>query len=83
MYPYILCFCGRALGDVYDLFKQLRHEKYEQVYADVPPINSPEMLSLIDNTQVDLSDVFDALCLDLPCCRMHMAQQVEFCIFAV
>lgn len=78
MYPHIICFCGRSLGDIYDLFKMLRAERYVAAYkrADAGAID-PAMLAITESIHVDISDILDMLHLHTDCCRMRMQTQVE------
>lgn len=79
MYPYIVCFCGCSLGDIYDAFKVMRAEKYRIALND-PNFDSinPAMLAITAHINVDLSDVFDQLCITLDCCKTRLTTQVEF-----
>lgn len=76
MYPYILCFCGRELGAMYMLFKELRARRYAEKYGD-DTIN-PSVLAITDSMSIDISDIFDALHVHLACCRGRLTSQVEF-----
>lgn len=83
MYPFIVCFCGRSLGDLYDVFCLMRRAKYEQACkkADKNADNTdidPSSIPLTESLQVDLVDVFEQLNLHLDCCRIRIQSQVEF-----
>ena len=78
MYPHIICFCGRSLGDLYDIFKLLRAERYAAAYKAVGRNIDPAMIGIIESLQVDIGDVFELLHLHLPCCRARIMTQVEF-----
>lgn len=79
MYPFIVCFCGRALGDIYDAFLAMRLAKYIEVYGDlIGDRVDPDVIPISDKVGVDLQDVFETLNIPLQCCRMHLATQVEF-----
>lgn len=74
MYPYIVCFCGRSLGDLYDAFKHLRHKKYLEKLGGI----TPDMVSVTEIEDVNLKDELDSLGILMPCCRSRMISQVEF-----
>lgn len=78
MYPYIVCFCGRSLGDIYDLFKAMKLVKYNAEYAKNDLDVDPSLLAISEQVEVDLSDVFEALCIHTDCCRVRLMSQVEF-----
>ena len=78
MYPFILCFCGRAIGDIYDLFCVLRAAKYAAKYAELGIDIDPTAIPIVETIQVDLSDIFEILNLHMDCCRNHIQTQVEF-----
>lgn len=78
MYPYILCYCGRSLGDLYDLFNVLRAAKYTEAYVEFGEDIDPAFLAISDLVQVDLTDVFDALHIHMECCKVRIQTQVEF-----
>jgi len=79
MYPYIVCFCGCSLGDIYDAFKAMRSAKYRKALND-PDFDKidPAMLAITENVNVDLSDVFEQLCITQDCCMVRLTTQVEF-----
>ena len=74
MYPYIVCFCGRSLGDLYDIFKLLREIKYQKLDSEVDPM----LYAITESVQIDLVDVFEQLNIHMDCCRTRMNTQVEF-----
>lgn len=81
MYPYIVCYCGRSLGDIFDIFKLLRLEKYMAAYEKSDGIEwdiDPTMLAISEVVDIDLSDVFDQLRIYTDCCRSRLMSQVEF-----
>ncbi len=79
MYPYIVCFCGCSLGDLYDAFKAMRIDAYKKALNDsrFEKID-PAMLAITENVDVDLSDVFAQLCITQGCCQVRLITQVEF-----
>lgn len=76
MYPFIVCFCGRALGDIYDLFCAMRSAKQARMFEGIDI--DPSYVPIVDTIQIDLLDVFDSLGLHMDCCRTRMLTQVEF-----
>ena len=78
MYPYILCFCGRSLGDLYDVFKAMRLEKIADAYdlEDATDID-PYLIAISDKFDITLESVFAALNIQTECCRVRMMSQVE------
>lgn len=78
MYPFVVCFCGRALGDIYDVFKIMRRAKYSAAYGDLEDDFDPSLIALNEAIQVDLTDVFDSLGIHMDCCRIRLNTQVEF-----
>lgn len=78
MYPFIVCFCGRSLGDLYDAFKIMRLQKYSEAYAEAEIDVDPAILAITEPIQVDLSDVYKQLNIHTDCCKVKLATQVEF-----
>lgn len=80
MYPWIVCFnCGKAIGDLYDAFKAMKLAKYKEVLGedDFESID-PALFAITEDIQIELTDIFDQLGLELMCCRAHIHTQVEF-----
>lgn len=78
MYPFIVCFCGRALGDLYDAFKAMRQARYLETYGELEDVIDPRILAVTEDLHMVLGDVLDMLGLHQVCCRTHMLTQVEF-----
>jgi hypothetical protein len=79
MYPYIVCFCGCSLGDIYDAFKAMRLDAYQKALQDPNFVNiNPAVLAITANVKIDLSDVFVQLCITQECCQTRLNTQVEF-----
>jgi len=76
MYPYIVCYCGRSLGDLYDLFKELRAAEFRKKFGKLEI--DPGMIATAEDLQVELDGVFKMLHLNLQCCRVRMMSQIEF-----
>ena len=76
MYPYIVCFCGRSIGDIYDLFNKMREDRNKEVFGDVEL--DPTATALSELLRADISDIFEALHLENDCCRARIMSQVEF-----
>lgn len=78
MYPLILCYCGRCLSDIYDLFRELKSRKFATAYAALGMDIDPVQIAISGELDVELGDVLDQLNLHLDCCRTHIITQVEF-----
>lgn len=76
MYPYIVCYCGRALGHLFDVFNTIRRDRLAQEFGD--EALDPVMIAIIKDTHIELGDVLDQLHLTNNCCRARMITQVEF-----
>ena len=78
MYPYIVCFCGRSLGDIYDVYKQMRLNKYKKEYGEAASTMDPHLMTLSNVAEVVVDDILNKLHLKTICCRARMISQVEF-----
>jgi DNA-directed RNA polymerase subunit N (RpoN/RPB10) len=76
MYPYILCYCGKSLGHLFDLFNAMKRERYIEEFGEES--FDPTMIAVITRLQVELGDILDSLHLHKDCCRVRMLTQVEF-----
>lgn len=74
MFPFIVCFCGRSIGDLYDAFKHMRQKIYMEKLAGI----APEMVAITEVEDVSLKEVLDQLGLHMTCCRTHILTQTEF-----
>lgn len=81
MYPYIICFCGREIGHIFDAFNAMRQEKHKKAFADLGYNIDPRLLAITFDFKVDLSDIFDALGLHVECCRTRISTQAQFSEF--
>ncbi len=80
MIPFIVCSCGRSLGDLYDAFAALRMAKYELVFgADAQYVDPVVLAIMSDSYEHNLLDEFAALGIELECCRLRIDKQVRFC----
>jgi DNA-directed RNA polymerase subunit N (RpoN/RPB10) len=77
MYPFIVCFCGRSIGDLYDAFNMMRMDKYAKAIGAAGEID-PVLLPISESVQIELNDIFDELNINMVCCRMHLHALVEF-----
>jgi hypothetical protein len=78
MYPYIICFCGKSLGDIYDMFLAMKHDLYKS-HIDEFKITSDAGMSILDSRlSISLVPIFDMCRLDNECCRTHIQKQVQF-----
>lgn len=83
MYPLILCYCGRALGDLYEAYAAMRDELYRKAYeAEGGSGYDPILIPLIGDIthSIELGDILDMLGLtkECECCRTQMMTQVMF-----
>ena len=78
MYSYITCYCGRPIGDIDDLFLELRRFVCYNYLTENNIETLPDMLPSDERLQVDLNEVFDALHLDTECCRARIMSQIKF-----
>jgi hypothetical protein len=76
MYPYILCYCGRSSGDIYDLFKAMRDERIREKFGD--HTLNPDILAISEDLQVDIGDIFPMLHITCDCCKARLVSQIEF-----
>lgn len=67
MYPYIRCFCGRTLGQIYDAYLAYKEALIKEKTKDINK-----------TVDVPLAEVFEALHIDLECCRSRLLTQVEY-----
>jgi len=80
MYPFIVCACGRSLGDLYPAYLALKRREYVKKCKDgnIDLNIDPAMLALMGTLNLDMSHVWKILGLHLPCCQGRMITQVEF-----
>ena len=77
MFPHIICFCGRSLGDIYDIYKFMRAERHAIAYKATAPLD-PAILPIVESVQVKMGDVMDMLHIHVDCCRQRLLTAVEF-----
>lgn len=77
LYP-ILCRCGRSLGDLADAFKMMRYKHTQELIQKSDRNINPHILSMVDDLQPDLRDIFEQLHVKKSCCRMILMTSVEF-----
>ena len=78
MYPYIICTCGKSLGDIFEAFELLRCRKYVKYFEQTGKKVSPDNIPYTENVPIDLRDVFVFLDIDLPCCKARCMTQVRY-----
>ncbi len=80
MIPFIICTCGRSIGDLYDAFAYMRHQAYIAAYGKQRMRLDPSMAAIMRGDNINLSDVFDDLGIsaDMQCCRGKLAFNVRF-----
>lgn len=76
MYPFVICVCGRAIGELYDLFVELRLSHFVDVGSnkDIPAYG---VNSIFANSSIhmNLSDIWAILGIELECCKTKLAFQ--------
>ena len=66
----IVCFtCGCPIGDKEDLFNYLKVEKIQ---------SQKDKLQILNNNELDCSDILDKLDIVNDCCRMHFISSMLF-----
>lgn len=75
MYPLILCFCGRSLGDIYDVYLKIRNKKFAD--AGLSKVD-PRFIPLTEASNINMEDTFTSLGITMMCCKNHLNSQVEF-----
>lgn len=78
MFPYIVCWCGRSIGDLFPLFNAMKQEKYEEYCKKNGIVIEPKRVTVSSDVHVDVGDILDALHLHTDCCRSRMITQIEF-----
>ncbi len=78
MYPYVRCYCGRPIGDIYDLFKALRLKAYMKYFEDMSIDISPDRIPISEDIKVELRSVFEELNITTACCKTRLMTQVEY-----
>jgi DNA-directed RNA polymerase subunit N (RpoN/RPB10) len=78
MYPYIVCYCGRSVGDLYPLFDEMRKERYEEYFKKTGHRIEPNRVTISSDVHVDLGDVFKKLNIRTQCCKARLLTQLEY-----
>lgn len=74
MYPYILCTCGRSIGDLYELYIAMRRELIDEAgMKEYLPIYAQEI-----DSKIKTSEILDNLNLHKLCCRTKMITFIPF-----
>jgi DNA-directed RNA polymerase subunit N (RpoN/RPB10) len=76
MYPPIVCFCGRSLGDLCDAFQLLKKRKIDIALAGKQI--DPDFIHVSTQVNIQLGDILDALGVQMECCRARMLTYTEF-----
>ena len=75
MFPYIVCTCGRSIGDIYDLYLALVFDLINKEKNLVKNTLNYQMF-----THENANRIFNIL--NIPpesmCCRTHIMTQVQF-----
>ncbi len=79
MYPYIICFCGHSLGEIYDLYCAMRDDIYIEAYSWMAEEGIDfSLLPILDAKGAELHTVFESLHIHADCCRARLLTQVMF-----
>lgn len=78
MFPYVTCWCGRSLGDLFPLYQELKRRKYEEYFKKTGIEIAPTRVPICTDVQIDVGDILDALHIKCECCRTRMISQIEF-----
>jgi len=76
MYSYIVCFCGRPIGQLYRAFVILRAMANEQLYSSGGAHLHPEFIGPA-NFEASVGEILNSLGLHHQCCRGKMMSFVE------
>lgn len=77
MYPYIVCFCGHPVGDVYPMYVLMKKKLYLQYCAD-NKIKIDPTYAFMNTISLSTGHILDALCVKKDCCRKTLLGQTEF-----
>lgn len=76
MLSYIVCYCGRSIGDLYEAFKVMRADLIKQQGVnDIKPNQLPITTEL---DQVSVNPIFEQLSITQNCCKKSMMCVAEF-----
>ena len=78
MFPYIVCFCGRSLGELFEVFSMMRMKKYSKYFEELGIKIDPIMVPLSGEIPVELNDEFNQLNIYKPCCRARLLSQIMY-----
>jgi DNA-directed RNA polymerase subunit N (RpoN/RPB10) len=76
MYPYIVCFCGREIGCLYEAYLEMCKDLYVSEFGDM--VIDPALISLTQEFQINTGEILTSLGLKLECCRARIMTQEEF-----
>lgn len=76
MLCYILCFCGRTLGDIYPAFREMKKDLFEA--AGLDDIIASNLPIMTEHDQPSLVPIFDQLDIHAQCCRTRLMGIAEF-----
>lgn len=78
MFPYVTCWCGRSLGDLFPLYTEMKRRKYEE-YNKKHGVNiKPTRVPISSDVRVDVGDILDKLHVHTDCCRARLISQIEY-----
>lgn len=73
MYPFIICSCGRAIGELYELFVQIKLNELKNV-TETTDINA-STLYVNEEAYIDMSKVWQYIGISLECCKSKISFQ--------
>ncbi len=72
--PYVLCFCGKSIGDVYDWY----HATAKSMHLDLEGDIDPNQIESIIETKPEYGKIFEKIGINLNCCKVRLMRQVLF-----
>ncbi len=78
MFPFIVCYCGRSIGDLYDAFSLMKAAAYKEFYELHGDNIDPERIPISESVHLELNSICEQLGLTNECCKIRMLCQVTF-----
>jgi DNA-directed RNA polymerase subunit N (RpoN/RPB10) len=75
MYPPVVCHCGRSIGPLYMIYREMRKDR---LIAHNKDHIAPWLLQITSDSPIETGDILDDLGLDLDCCRILCMQRPLF-----
>ncbi len=74
--PVICCTCGLPIGDVEDIFRELRNNRVRSMLAERG--TTPTQAAVDTGLQIDCSDILKEIGIDHDCCRKSLVTAMIF-----